>query len=523
MSSRGARRFLPIILIAGFLLVSGCGDDDDGGTAPDTTPPAPITSVTVTIGDGSATLRWHNPPEDFAKAQIRRSDTGPVTSTTGVVVYEGGDTNTYLDEGLTNGTTYFYGIIALDGAGNLSPITHAIAALPAPEVVTFDDANLEAAIRIALGLAPGDIMTTDLLPLAVLEARNAGIADLTGLEHCLNLQTLKLAGNDLENADLDVLLLLHNLLELDVSGNNLTAIPNLTTLDQLWNLSVAGNGAITSLGTVGAVPRLQTLDITSTGITSLAPLTGASLLASLSFHDTAISNLTPLAGLSTLRYLYLNGAAVADLQPISGLTDLVTLAAADNLIVDVTPIAGLMELASLNLGANGIHDLQALQDNTGLGMGDILYIQNNPLLHAAVATQIPTLMGRGVEVMNSEGLPTEAVGVWAIGSVTINGEAADPADFFEWDEATVTSRLWTYYNNTYLAQELDADDDVVYYDSGDAIIDGQDLTIQMTNENGTASPPEVSFQGSWAVNSGDLVLTQTDGGDTFVLIWTPVP
>ena len=62
----------------------------------------------------------------------------------------------------------------------------------APEVVVFEDPNLEAAVRAVIAKPVGDIYAGDLLGLTHLTANSAGIALLGGIEYCVDLQELKL-------------------------------------------------------------------------------------------------------------------------------------------------------------------------------------------------------------------------------------------------------------------------------------------------------------------------------------------
>ena len=57
-------------------------------------------------------------------------------------------------------------------------------------VVLFKDANLEQAIRDALGIPTELLKKEDLAGLTSLSANNRNIVDLTSLEHCTNLTYL---------------------------------------------------------------------------------------------------------------------------------------------------------------------------------------------------------------------------------------------------------------------------------------------------------------------------------------------
>ncbi|NOY90930.1 MAG: leucine-rich repeat domain-containing protein [Deltaproteobacteria bacterium] len=473
------------------------------------------------------TLTWSNPVDDFAYLQIRRAEM-PVTPDTGDVVYEGADTNSYLDQGLTNGHIYHYGFIVYDAAGNHSEVVDAVAVLPAPdELVEFPDAGLATAVRAALGLSPSDnIRALDLLRLTELDASDRDVSDLAGLRWCVNLTSVDLSGNQLTDSLDAQVTQLPNLSQLDISGNRLASMPNLATSRHLWKLSVADNAALTSVGTVAAIPSLASLDLSGTGVTELTALAPATGLESLSLMNTEISDLAPLSGFTQLQTLTLTGSAVKDLEPLMGLTALETLAAAQEGIEDVSPLALLPNLVHVNLAENQIHDLQGLVDNVDFGVSDQLNLIGNPLLHEAVTEQIPALQGRGVEVSLSPEalqLPVALVGVWGDPRVTVNGSTVDPASFFEWDPGSVDMHLSLYFDRSYLAEELDAAGAVRYFDSGAASSEGDGLLLQMQDDNGTlVDPPEDVIEGAWTATAHSFTLTVTDGTDVSVLTWTRV-
>ncbi len=97
----------------------------------DTTPPAAPTGVTVTDSTlgGSLSFSWVNPINtDFAGIKIYRST---VSGTIGELVASVTDGSTsYTDTGLTNGTTYYYILHAVDEVGNESYNTDQYSGIP---------------------------------------------------------------------------------------------------------------------------------------------------------------------------------------------------------------------------------------------------------------------------------------------------------------------------------------------------------------------------------------------------------
>ncbi len=101
--------------------LTGISADGTFRTLTDTTPPANPFGFIATPGNAQVRLDWTNPTEpDFSYVRIvARTDRYPSGPTDGRFVYEGTAT-AIMDNGLTNGTRYYYANYAFDGAGNQS-------------------------------------------------------------------------------------------------------------------------------------------------------------------------------------------------------------------------------------------------------------------------------------------------------------------------------------------------------------------------------------------------------------------
>ncbi len=344
-------------------------------------------------------------------------------------------------------------------------------------VADIPDANLRTAIKIAMGKA-SDAPITDfeMAFLSELEAPNANIRDLTGLELATSLTSLNLGTefvsrvgyvNSNHISDFSRLSGLTNLTRLDLSGNSISdlsalsdAISGLIRLERLYldNNSISDvsalsgftrlerlilyNNSISDLSPLSGLTNLEQLYLENNSISDVSPLSGLTNLAwlglsannisdvsslsglpnlirlflynnsmsdvsslsgltslrTLDLDNNSISNITPLSGLTSLTSLLLSRNNISDISVLSGLTNLLSLTLFRNNISDISALSDLTNLRSLTLSSNNISDLSPLVANTGLGSGDVVRVQNNPLSATSINTHIPILRDRGVDV-----------------------------------------------------------------------------------------------------------------------------
>lgn len=95
------------------------GDTSGSGDGGDTTAFGDVSEFTATPGDGSITLSWSIPNDnDYAGLMIRKStESFPSSIGTGSEVYNDSGLR-FSDDGLDNGTTYYYTAFAHDGVPN---------------------------------------------------------------------------------------------------------------------------------------------------------------------------------------------------------------------------------------------------------------------------------------------------------------------------------------------------------------------------------------------------------------------
>ncbi len=301
---------------------------------------------------------------------------------------------------------------------NLGTTTVSVSAAGIEGTVTFNatveaavdipDSNLRAAIETALGKVPGALITAgEIATLPRLEAQNANITDLTGLEFATNLTELYLGAEWVEAernwqtsnlvSNLSPLAGLTKLTRLDLRGNNISDLSPLAGLINLTYLELWDNH-ISDLSPLARLTNLTELRLGGNSVSNLSPLAGLTNLTTLLLQRNPISDLSPLAGLTNLTRLGVAGNNISDLLPLAGLTNLATLGLHGNRISDLSPLAGITNLAKVVLRNNRISDLSSLVANIGLGSGDTVKVQGNPLSYHSIHTYILALQNKGVTV-----------------------------------------------------------------------------------------------------------------------------
>lgn len=498
--ARPAPSLILILGLAALIALAGCSDDDDDGSGPltpDTTPPAMVVDFVAFPGDGRVTLSWSNPTDgDWVGTMVRRDDAPPTGPDSGALVVDTtGDS--YVDQSVTNDSVYIYAAYSYDLAGNFSDPAQATATPHEPIVVTFPDAELEQAMRTFTGVGAGDITDLDLLPLTELDLADRQIAEVTGLEWCLNLVELDLAYNDItDDSNLAVLADLPALRSLDLAGADLT-----------------------SLSPLAGLTGLTWLRFDSPQVSDLTPLSSLTDLEYLMFADLAVTSLSPLAGLTGLETLsFFRCEGITTFADLAGLSQLVHLQAEDVATADLSPLATLDNLFTLDINGCQAHDIGDLM---GLTQLHSLSLYRLPLLREAIEVQIPALEDAGVVVGRAIMIGEEIVGEWTIASITEDGTPVDIGEFLEWEVGAETAMMIIYGNATFIYEERDMSGTALYEEGG-SLSDPEEGSLVMYVEtvNGEAIQDYVGFSGTWAVDGDDLILTAEEAGSAIVMTWS---
>ena len=254
------------------------------------------------------------------------------------------------------------------------------------QTVNIPDANLRSAIAEALGKAPGIRITRDeMATLTHLEAHDANIRNLTGLEFATKLEEIRCNNNSIADLSplaglikLRVVELRHNaiknlspvkeLLNLDwliVPYNLISDISPLKGLLNLKGLDIGGN-IISDFSPLAGLIKLERIWMGENPLGDISPLDGLISLRGIQTWGTPIRNLSALAKLPKLTNIDICGGEISDISPLANLTGLKELYLVGNEISDVSPLAGLSGLTRLNLSENQISDVSSLAGLTNL-------------------------------------------------------------------------------------------------------------------------------------------------------------
>ena len=263
------------------------------------------------------------------------------------------------------------------------------------DLVSIPDPNLRAAIEAALGKVPGAVITAaDMARLERIEADDAGISDLRGLEAAINLERIEFRRNSISDlsplkgltrldniklrdnkiTDVSPLAGLTNVNWLGLEDNEITNLAPLKGLIKLNGIGISGN-PISNVSPLAGLLSLDGIDAWRTSISDFSALAKLPRLRWITFgDDNAISALPSLKGLKSLRRLIIHDSSITNISGVAELTQLEWLELINNQISDISPLANLKNLEHLNLDANVIKDVSPLAKLTKL---EVLYLENN--------------------------------------------------------------------------------------------------------------------------------------------------
>jgi len=247
------------------------------------------------------------------------------------------------------------------------------------------DKGLEAAVRQQVFEKrdkPDELTEDDLKKVFILEGRNKGIKDLTGLEKCPNLALINLSGNEIEKVD--ALKDLKTLQSLDLSKNKIVDIAPLAGIKALQFVELSDNQIVT-VEPLADLPKLSALYIAGNKIATAAPLGKLPKLSSLDLARNQLTEVKDLAGvIPNLMTFKISGNKVADLSPFAAAAPRMLLLMENNAITDLGPL-----VESCKKDSEGEKRFAPFLR---------LYLSGNPLSDAAKGAQLEALKAAGVKI-----------------------------------------------------------------------------------------------------------------------------
>jgi Leucine-rich repeat (LRR) protein len=422
-TSRRPLRVVTLLLSCVVILTLSCSKSGTGGMdQDDDSYPAAITDLRVkSVSPTAVTLEWTATGNDttsgtaveydlrYSKNMITYVNWDSTIQVTGEPRPKpSGATDTMRIAGLMPDSTYYFALKARSSSGNWSWLSNCVNAVCFENYeVIFPDQHLSQVIRTIINKPTGPILRADLLPVTEVISNEDSVANLSGLENCLNLQSLflwknlvsdvtplsgltKLRGLQLgENrvTNISPFAGLINLQQLILNDNGCSDISALKNLTKLSDVNLAGNGitdisalagkpemtslvlernAIVETDSLIAMVNLGTLNLQSNQVTSLKGLSGMTKLVILLLYDNKISDVSQLTSVTSLEYLILQMNSITDISALTGMTKLKGLNLLQNQIVDISPLAGMTGLQWLYLSFNPIANINPVAGLTSL-------------------------------------------------------------------------------------------------------------------------------------------------------------
>ncbi|MCY3742040.1 MAG: leucine-rich repeat domain-containing protein [Candidatus Poribacteria bacterium] len=435
-------------------------------------------------------------------------------------------------------TTEYVALHVIDAHGNFTiserfPID-ITALLPESKSILIPDANLAAAIRETLDLAPGTPITElDMLGLGRLVPYNnisrkytygssgrlpeKQIKDLTGLEYATNLEYLNLPYNAID--DLTPITELTKLRSIDLSNNRIQDIGSVKKLTHLAYLSLRGN-QISDITPLAGLTQLTLLSIGNNPLSHTSLNTHIPALQAKGIRISYDLNLGKIIG----PWLWM----IAPTEPRQGgkrSINVDSLAAASAGAVTEAEVAtnGAKEGDTVGdyvwklgkIAPRGGDNINDLLNTIGMAKGDI----NDHSSYALITLESATAQSGVLMKVGS----SDAIKVWLNGEVVhnhpIDRSASDFKDDFTVDlekgdnlllvKVSERARAWSMFVgiradvNPVYKRPLDA---VVSADvNGDGIVNVQDLVL-VSSSLGQTGQSSADVNGDGVVNIQDLVM-----------------
>ena len=257
------------------------------------------------------------------------------------------------------------------------------------EAVSFKDAGIEALVREALGMEPGEAVThedlyfvTELYAVGGLHGRYDPFLSYVGRQAYQG--ATPVARGDIRS--LEDLKEMPNLKSLTLVYQKIKDLSPLKGL-ALRDLTLNGN-FVRDLSPLQGMAALTRLEIEYTPVSDIAPLAGMTRLQMLNLHKTNVSDLSPLKESQSLSYLNVSAAPCADYSVLYSLPKLTEVSMSGAAVEDVVRMSekpGLKTLIANDCGLTSLGELAPMPDLEtlvvcGVQVSDLSDIGRFPML-----------------------------------------------------------------------------------------------------------------------------------------------
>jgi hypothetical protein len=305
---------LVAILAITLICFVSCSKSDKGtdGNKDDGHSPSTIFDVAVkAVTDSTVTLAWTATGDDstsgtasqydirYYRERITQANWNSATQVSGEPTPRpAGQTDSMVVTGLMQDSTYYFALIACDEAGNCSGLSNCVDASCITDiVVTFPDHNLDTIIRIIISRPSGSIFSRQLAAVVSIDGNGVGIANLSGLEYCSNLETIYMNGGLV--SDLTPISGLTKLRNVQFYQNHISVISPMAGLVNLERIILRDN-TVTDISALSGIDSLKILDLANNNVSDIAPLIANTGLAA---GDTVHLDSDPLSQQSINTYI----------------------------------------------------------------------------------------------------------------------------------------------------------------------------------------------------------------------------
>jgi len=316
-----------------------------------------------------------------------------------------------------------YQVLVWDDSSNV--VASTAVQLKVVDVVPFTDPNLSNQVVSALGFSPGTtVHLTDLDDLGYLNVNGQNITNLTGLECARYLYDLDLGNNPIGDAsplgwdsqlnylylnncglqDASFLSSLTNLVNVDLSGNTIHSIPNLSGLaESLTWLQINYNGPLIYPFRLASLTNLYNLGLHDDGLPDIAFTAGMTQLQQLDVgadwiedpNRSYVSDISPLVGKTQMNWLSLTWNQATNIPIVAAFTNLNYLYLSSNHFGNLNFITNLPGLQQLSINYSAVTNLAPLTNHAPLNNLDVSYIATTNLNFVSGLVNLNTLWAGG--------------------------------------------------------------------------------------------------------------------------------